>query len=89
MTIMILYFALTEFKLGQSFGKMLLQLRVRSDTKDLRLYQCLLRSIFLIPVFPFILLWIADPLSMAFTKDSRRLSEILSKTRTVQDYVVM
>jgi len=83
------YFALMEYKIGQSPGKMLFNVSVISDVKRLSFWQAVVRSLFIIPMFPFVLLWIIDPLFMFFTKTNQRLSEILSKTRTVQSYVIV
>lgn len=80
----IMYFVILEKKLGQSVGKMLLKLHVKSQTKDLKNWQLFVRSIFLIPMFPFVLLWIIDPIVMLFTKENQRLSEILSRTKVVE-----
>ena len=84
----ILYFVILEKKLGQSPGKMLFNLYVKSQTKDLKYWQLFVRSMFLIPFFPFILLWVIDPIVMFFTKENQRLSEILSKTKDVEKYKV-
>lgn len=86
--ITILYFMTFEKKLGQSPGKMILNLYVESSKKDLKYWQLFVRSMFLIPVFPFILLWFIDPIVMFFTKENQRLSEILSSTKTVEKYKV-
>lgn len=82
----IAYFAILEKKLGQTIGKRLLKLYVVSQTKELKYWQALVRSIFLMPVFPFVLLWIIDPLVMFFSKERQRLSEILSRTKVVEKY---
>ena len=84
----ILYFALLEYKLQQTPGKMLLNISIASETKKLSFWQFIVRSLFIIPVFPFFLLWVIDPLFMFFTKTNQRLSEILSKTRTVEMYII-
>lgn len=84
----IFYFMVFEKKLQQSPGKMLFNLYVKSQTKDLKYWQLFVRSMFLIPLFPFILLWIIDPIVMFFNKDSQRLSEILSKTKVVEKYKI-
>ena len=86
--ITILYFMIFEKKLGQSVGKMVLNLHVESSKKDLKYWQLFIRSMFLIPVFPFILLWFVDPIVMLFTKENQRLSEILSSTKTVERYKI-
>lgn len=84
----ILYFALLEYKLGQTPGKMLFNIFVLNDVKKISFWQYIVRSIFIIPIFPFVLLWIIDPLFIFFTKTNQRLSEILSKTKTVSKYII-
>ena len=84
--LVMLYFAKLEKKYGQTIGKRLLKLHVASDNKEIKSWQIYVRSIFFIPIFPFLLLWLLDPLFMIFTKTGQRLSEILSKTRTVENY---
>jgi len=84
----ILYFVLLEKKFAQTPGKMLLKLYVRSQVKELKNWQLWVRCMFLIPIFPFVLLLFIDPIVMFFNKDNQRLSEILSKTVTVQNYVL-
>lgn len=86
--LMMLYFIILEKKLNQTVGKKLLNLYVESQTKELKYWQLFVRSMFLIPLFPFVLLWIIDPIVMFFTKDSQRLSEILSKTKVVEKYKI-
>ena len=84
----ILYFMILEKKLGQSVGKMLFNLYVQGQGKDLKNWQLFVRSVFLIPMFPFVLLWVIDPIVMLFTKENQRLSEILSKTKVVEKYKI-
>ncbi|MDP6648174.1 MAG: RDD family protein [Candidatus Woesearchaeota archaeon] len=84
----ILYFLIMEKKLNQTIGKMLFNLYVKSQTKDLKYWQLFVRSMFLIPWFPFVLLWLIDPIVMFFTKENQRLSEILSKTKVVEKYQI-
>jgi|TARA_B100000315_G_scaffold260074_1_gene319120 hypothetical protein len=82
----ILYFVILENKLRQSIGKMIFNLYVEGQDKDIKYWQLFARSMFLIPIFPFVLLWIIDPIVMLFTKENQRLSEILSKTKVVERY---
>ncbi len=84
----ILYFVLLEQKIGQTPGKMLFNISVVGDMKKVSFWQFLVRSMFIIPIFPFVLLWIIDPLFLFFTKTNQRLSEVLSKTKTVAKYVI-
>ena len=80
----ILYFYLLERRTGQTIGKALMNIYVIGDGKAVKPWQILARSMFFIPVFPFFLLWVIDPLTMFFTRTNQRLSEILSKTRVVE-----
>lgn len=80
------YFFLMEKKMGQTIGKKLMKIYVVADN-DARLWHFLLRNMAFLPVFPFILLWIIDPLFLIFfSKTNQRLSEVLSKTKVVEEY---
>ncbi len=81
-----LYFFVLEKKMSQTIGKKLMNLYIVSYTAELKIWQVLVRNLLFIPIFPFDLLLIIDPISMLFTKTNQRLSEILSKTRVVEIY---
>ena len=86
-TLVMIYFVLLERMFGQSIGKMIMKIFVIHcdiKIKEISTWQAFLRNICLLPIFPFLLLWIIDPIVLIFTKDNQRLSELLSKTRTVQ-----
>ncbi len=80
-----LYFYIMETKMAQTIGKKLMNIYVTTDN-ELKRWQVLVRNLLFIPVFPFDLLIILDPLFMFFTKTNQRLSEILSKTKVVEVY---
>jgi uncharacterized RDD family membrane protein YckC len=81
----LMYFVLLEKKMGQSVGKIFFRLYVvGTDKEELSTWRCLLRSIFLIPLFPFILLWIVDPVFVGFSHEHQRLTEYLSRTKVVE-----
>jgi len=82
------YFMVMERLFAQTFGKMVLKLKVMSQTKDLKWWQVFVRSMFLIPILPFALLWIIDPIVMLFSQNNQRLSERWSKTAVMQFYTV-
>ena len=84
--IMMMYFYLLEKKMGQTIGKKFMNVYVVSEEKEAKRWQFLVRSMFLVPIFPFNLLAIIDPIVMIFNKTNKRLSEILSKTKVVQVY---
>jgi uncharacterized RDD family membrane protein YckC len=86
-TLFFMYYMMLERKFGQSLGKMVVNIYVVAaipDKKDISGMQNLGRSLFLIPFFPFMLLWFVDWVSIFFSKDSQRLSEILSKTKVIE-----
>ncbi|MFH1133547.1 MAG: RDD family protein [Nanoarchaeota archaeon] len=76
------YFAALEFLVGQTVGKAVLGIFVACDRKRPSLWQAIVRNLFAIPLFPFILFWIIDPLFMLFS--GRRLLERLSRTKTME-----
>lgn len=80
-----MYFTVLEKKFEQSIGKMMTHIYVVSDEKEMKFWQVAVRNLFFIPIFPFILLWVLDPLLMIINKQNKRLSEIVSKTKVVED----
>ena len=78
------YFYKMENRMGQTIGKKLMNLYVVSDLKPKKRWQILVRNLMFIPIFPFDILVLVDPLFMFFTKSNQRLSEILGKTRVVE-----
>ena len=95
--LIMLYFLMLERKMSQTIGKMLMKVyvvdasenassRSTSDNKELKAWQLLARNLVFIPIFPFVLLWILDPLFMFFTKTNQRLTEVLSRTKVVEVY---
>lgn len=84
--LVILYFLMLEMRMGQTIGKMLMRVYVVSYSNNLKTWQLLTRNLVFIPIFPFVLLWILDPLFMFFTRTNQRLTEILSRTGVVEKY---
>ena len=80
------YFYLLENKMSQTIGKKIMNIYVVGDTEKPGKWQLLIRNLFFIPIFPFDLLFIVDPIFMLFTKSNQRLTEILGKTRVVEKY---
>lgn len=85
----LLYFSLLQFFMHKTIGMHLLgiDLMVGGSTKtdsSLSFWQCFVRNLFVIPVFPFILFWIIDPLFMFFNQHHQRLLEKWSRTRMIQ-----
>ena len=76
----ILYWAVLEFKLKQSVGKMLFKIYVRNTKKgNLKFSQCLIRNITKVSLIPIAL----DSLYMIFTKQHQRYFEKISNTEVI------
>jgi len=81
--IVLAYFVLFEYLLGQTPGMMLLNTRAEGSS---RLWAAVARNIFLIPVFPIVLLWIIEPLFILVRRQS--VLEQLSGTKTIHERVI-
>jgi hypothetical protein len=80
--IFVMYFVLQEWLVGQTVGKWVFGITVENGN----FWSLIVRSLFIMPVFPLFILWVVEPLFIVFNPDSRRLLEILSKTKTVEKY---
>lgn len=81
--LMLAYFVFSQYKTGQTLGMLVFGLKIETlNGEPLRFWQCFVRNLVIMPLFPFILLWIIDPIYFFVTGD--RFSEIVSKTKTVQ-----
>jgi len=78
------YFTATEYRLQQTPGKMIMKLYVATKNNRLSLLQVMLRNLFLIPVFPFILLWPLELFFMLVRRDRKRFLEVLTNTSVVE-----
>ncbi len=82
--IFILYFAIFEYATGQTIGKMLMKIiSISAKGKRMSFWQALGRNLFILPVIPFVFLWIVDPIFIIFRRIS--LSEMLTKTITIEE----
>ncbi len=75
------YFSFSELWAGQTIGMKLMGLHIVADTK-FTLLKSILRNIFALPFFPFILLWVIEPLALLF--GGKRIMERITGTRTVE-----
>jgi uncharacterized RDD family membrane protein YckC len=74
----LLYFALLQYYQQQTLGMMALGLYVMPRPSA---WQSIVRNVFIIPFFPFNLLWIVEPAAIVFT--GRRILERVTDTDTV------
>lgn len=75
----VLYWAILEYKLQQSVGKMIMNIYVRSKTKNLTFYQCFVRNISKMSLLPLIL----DCSYMFFKKTNQRYLEKMTNTEVI------
>ncbi|MBU1201419.1 MAG: RDD family protein [Nanoarchaeota archaeon] len=74
------YFTFFEFKLLQTPGMMIFKMKV---DQELSFGKAILRNLFIIPIFPFYILWVIDPIHLLFRK--RRFLEEITNTRTIEE----
>ena len=81
---LLLYHVFCEYIVGQTPGMLLFRVSVENTQpkKELSFWQALVRNLFLLPVFPFTLLWIIEPLYYVF--QGQRLLEYWTRTDTVE-----
>lgn len=82
--IILLYFSLMEYKLGQTLGDMIFKIIVVSQDKkkQLTFLQCVLSNLYVFPFFPFFMLWVMDPIRLYIKKET--FSNHFSKRKVVQ-----
>ncbi len=81
--IVLLYFTLTEYLLGMTPGMQLFRLRIKGERT---MINCIIRNLYALPVFPFTILWVVDPIYLIM-KDERVLERI-TKTSTVETITI-
>lgn len=81
--VVLAYFMILQHVTGSTIGMLTMRLRVKSLHNHSNWWQMLVRNLFLIPFFPFIMFLITEPVSLILSKGKYRLLEKLSKTRTV------
>lgn len=88
----LVYVIIMQYLCNQTIGMILFNIKIKNNIKndiknnkrknnEISLIQIIIRNLFLIPVFPFIILWIIDPVYLLLT--DMRLSEKWSKTKTI------
>lgn len=72
------YYVLFEYLLGQTIGMMVMGTRVSGE---IGVWRLLVRNSFILPFFPFIILWVIEPVSILLRK--RSTMEMITETRTL------
>src|SRR3989338_9700859 len=81
----IMYFSILQLKLRQTLGMMLFNLWIYSDNKEISIFKLILSNITFMPIFPFILLWIIDPIFLIFSASKQRLMQKLAGVYVVEE----
>ncbi len=76
--VVLIYFALFQHYFQQTLGMMVMKLYVMPQTG---FWKSIARNLFILPFFPFNLLWIIEPAYLLFK--GRRILEKITKTNTV------
>lgn len=84
--ISLFYFTIMEWKFSQTIGQMIMGLYIISGEKTIKFWQTFVSNLFIIPFFPFYILWIIDPLYMFF--NGQRFSEKIAGLNIQQKYVM-
>ena len=85
--LIVAYFTVFEYLTQQTPGKMLMRQYIVKETgQQLKLRNYIISNLTFMPVFPFILLWIADPVYMVISPKSQRLMERFTRILVVEKY---
>lgn len=86
----VLYFTFFEYKAQQTPGKMLMREYIKPESgKELSFWSYLISNLTFIPIFPFIILWVIDPIHMFLSPKNQRLMERLTGIIVVEKYEMM
>ncbi len=73
--LVISYFSVLQFRLRQTLGMMLFNIWVYSEEKELSSWKVVISNLTFTPVFPFVMLWIIDPIFLLFSPTRQRLMQ--------------
>lgn len=76
-----LYFTFFEYYIGKTPGMALFNMEVVPLKDHLSFWKALARNCFILPFFPFYILWAIEPIYLIFYKE--RLTEKMTRTRTI------
>ncbi|MBW2981285.1 RDD family protein [Candidatus Woesearchaeota archaeon] len=85
--LMVVYFTVFEYLMQQTPGKILMKQYIIKETgQPLKLINYIVSNLTFIPIFPFILLWIIDPIHMIISSKNQRLMERFTRILVVEKY---
>jgi uncharacterized RDD family membrane protein YckC len=74
------YFVMMQFNFSQTLGQMFMNIYIYNKG-GVKFWQCVVDNLFILPIFPFILFWFIEPVSLLFTK--KRVLERLANLNYV------
>ncbi len=77
----VLYWAILEYKIGQTLGALIFKLRARSLNKGMSFPQAILRNLTKLSV----VLLLIDSINILYSEKRQRYFEVLSRTITVEE----
>lgn len=77
----VLYWAILEYKIGQTLGALIFKLRARSLNKGMSFPQAILRNLTKLSV----VLLLIDSINILYSEKRQRYFEVLSRTVTVEE----
>jgi len=77
----LLYFTFLEYYIGQTPGQMIMGIESIANNGKMTFWKALGRNIFILPFFPFYVLWVLEPIYLIFYK--QRFLERWTNTNTV------
>ena len=79
-----LYFFTLEKRYGQTIGKKIFNIYVIAENEKLNYWQAFVRNMGFVPFLFLPIILFLDPFFMAFSKTGQTLSEMLSRTKSVE-----
>lgn len=86
--LIVMYFTYFEYKTQQTPGKMLMKIYIIPEAGKISFWNYLISNLTFIPFFPFILLWVIDPIYMFISPKNQRLMERFTNILVVQEYKI-
>ncbi len=84
--LVVTYFTVMEYSFGQTIGYMAANIRL--IMQDASLWRIALSNVTFLPFFPFIILWVIDPLMIVFSNNHQRFMHTLLGMQAVEVYTM-
>jgi len=85
--LIVAYFTLFEYFMQQTPGKILMKQHITKEKgRELRFINYFVSNLTFLPFFPFILLWIIDPIYMIISPKNQRFMEKIARILVIEKY---